>query len=478
VAGKTNGHGEAERRLLEGELDRARFLRLIGAGATLPFVPASLTAFGARPSSAQTAGPEILSQEGKYPIGVWSPPPPAETTVARYAEIANAGFNFVIGGNGVNRGATKDDPTDLHGLALDASAATSLRFLITDNILQNAIEGEVSPDRKDAVTKRIERLLGDYGARPALAGLNLYDEPNSRLFGILAYAMGELERLAPQELPYVNVWPSYAAPRALGARTHGKYLNRYFSAVNPPLLSFDHYPLLSKGITSDYFYNWAVIRNFSRRFGVPSWGFIQSVGFYGPRIGLARRRKPNEHELFWQINVALTYGAKGLQYFTYWTPVDPQIQFGPALIDENGRFTDLYYSAQRANDYLAKVGKKLLSLKSESVVHARVKRLPRGAQPFKADNWVRAVGGSPVILGRFSNPDAATEQYLLVVNRSSANASISQLTMSDSVSEVYKLNIETGEFGVDPVDLQGTPPRVLRVELGPGRARLYRLRTT
>jgi hypothetical protein len=477
LADKTNGYGEAERRLLERELDRARFLRLIGAGATLQFVPASLAA---RPSEAQAiATPEILSEEGEYPIGVWTPPPPSETTPARYGEIAAAGFNFVIGGNGVTTGPTPNDPdTDLHQRALDAAVANNLRFLITDNILQNAVNGEVSPNRQRDVTQRIERLLERYGLSPALAGLNLYDEPNSRLFSILGYAKGELQKLAPEQLPYVNVWPSHTAPRALGARTYKKYLNRYFSTVSPPLLSFDHYPLLSKGITSDYFYNWSVIRNFSRQFGVPSWGFIQSVGFDGRRVGLARRRTPDKNEIFWQINVGLAYGAKGIQYFTYWTPDDPKTKFNDALVTRNGQLTPRYEYATEANDYLMKVGKKLLSLKSESVVHARVKRLPRGAQPFKADFWVRAVGGNPIILGRFSNPDAATEQYLLVVNRSSANASISQLTMSDSVTEVYELNTETGEFGLDPVDLQGTPPRVLRVELGPGRARLYRLRTT
>jgi hypothetical protein len=476
VADETNGYRGTGERLFRREMDRARFLRLIGAGATLPFIP---TALGARPSEAQaTPTPEILSEEGEYPIGVWTPPPPSKTTRARYGEIAAAGFNFVIGGNGVTSGPTPDDPTDLHQRALDAAAANNLRFLITDNILQNAVNGEISPDRQEDVTKRIERLLKRYGPSPAMAGLNMYDEPNSRLFGILAHARRELQRLAPGELPYVNVWPSYAAPRALGARTYRRYVNRYLNTVSPPLLSFDHYPLLSKGITSDYFFNWAVIRNFSREFGVPSWGFIQSVGFDGRRVGLARRRTPDKNEIFWQINVGLAYGARGIQYFTYWTPDDPKTKFNDALITRNGEFTPRYRYATEANDYLKKVGKKLLPLKSESVVHARVKRLPRGAQPFKADNWVRAVGGSPVILGRFSNPDAATEQYLLVVNRSSAKTAITQLTMSDSVSKVYKLNIKTGEFGLDPVNLQGSPPRILRVKLGPGRATLYRLQTS
>jgi hypothetical protein len=130
-------------------------------------------------------------------------PAPGKTRKGRYAEIARAGFNFVIGGNGVTS-------TDLHGRALKA-AANGLRYVITDAILQNAINGEVSRDRRQAVSKRLKRLVGEHGGHPALAGFNLYDEPKSRLFGVLGHARRELKRLAPGELAYVNLWPSYAA---------------------------------------------------------------------------------------------------------------------------------------------------------------------------------------------------------------------------------------------------------------------------
>jgi hypothetical protein len=131
-------------------------------------------------------------------------PAPGKTRKERYAEIARAGFNFVIGGNGVTS-------TDLHGRALKAAAANGLRYVITDAILQNAINGEVSRDRRQAVSKRLKRLVGEHGGHPALAGFDLYDEPKSRLFGVLGHARRELKRLAPGELAYVNLWPSYAA---------------------------------------------------------------------------------------------------------------------------------------------------------------------------------------------------------------------------------------------------------------------------
>jgi hypothetical protein len=502
VAERTNGSGGPED-LLRGRLDRARFLRLLGAGAGLSMFPISLAAL-AGPAGAQTFGLPISGEE--YPIGVWWPPPPEpppdKTLTEYYAEIAAAHFNFVIGGNGVANDT--DNPP-----ALDAAADNGLRFLLTDarlrslirdgngttqtssresatpGIMQSLVEQEEGPGPEfraaavsgDEVKQRVQYLVETYSTPtyPAFAGINIYDEPKTSMFGLVNAAEEELRTSAPDELPYVNVWPSYAFPSALGARDYRTYLERYFAEVNPPLLSFDHYPLLKEGITSDYFYNWAVIRNFALRSGVPSWGFVQSVGFDSSEAGLSRRRKPNEQEILWQVNAGLAYGAKGIQYFTYWTPDsqpgDP-IQFGQALISLDGQQTALYGYAQRVNAYLKVVGKVLLPLISESVVHAQERRLPRGTKPFRGDGYVREVSGSPVILSRFQKA-GTTDRYLLVVNRVSANTARTRLTMGGAVSRVSRLNTTTGGF--DPVRLWGRPRRDLVLTIPPGGARLYLL---
>ncbi|MDD9350621.1 MAG: hypothetical protein PV363_17680, partial [Mumia sp.] len=51
----------------------------------------------ARAASATTGGP--IMNDGRFPIGLFWPPPPTETTVERYREIAEAGFTYVHGGN-------------------------------------------------------------------------------------------------------------------------------------------------------------------------------------------------------------------------------------------------------------------------------------------------------------------------------------------------------------------------------------------
>ncbi len=513
-------NGEKHGDVLNDGISRARFLKLAGLGAGLSLFPGSL--FSAGPGVAQAfGGPEILS-DARYPIAAWWPPPPVPRddpndprpdnvrTNELYAAISGAGFNAVLGGNGVANDRANN-------LALEACAINELRLVLADQKLRNAIDGVATPAAQgqeepqsalqaiteqdssqdlqaqaaadpETVNQRIQALHTLFGNDPALAGLLLYDEPGRSLFGTLRQAKNEVERVfGDGELPYVNVWPSHASPRyALEAEGYTDYLerymneNRYPSAVDPPVLSFDHYPLLAdEKTTPDFFYNHAVIRNFARRFGVPSWGFVQSMGFDGSNVGLGRRRSPDEAEIFWQINVALAYGVKGIQYFTYWTPEDNEVKFGNALITRAGEQTPIYGYATRANEFLRKVGDVLLPLTSASVTHFGEKRLPRGAKPFRGDAYVKAASGSPAILGSFSDPSDPTARYVLVVNRSPNQASRTRLTISGTAKSVERFDpsIEAPADPFVPQPLAGDPPRFLTAISDPGRAVLYRLRT-
>jgi hypothetical protein len=521
-----------DRGVFDGGVSRARFLKLAGLGAGLSLFPGSL--FSANAAGAQAAGrPEILT-DARYPIAAWWPPPPVENTGTReaqqastnvlYADLAGAGFNVAIGGNGVgNERANR--------LALTACEDNDLRLVLADADLSNAIEGTATAaqgaqaegqeepegvlqtlteqdSRQDlqaqaaanrsTITQRLQEIYSGiegrpgFGERPGLAGILLYDEPGRTQFADLRFAKQEVEKIfGPDELPYVNVWPSYANPKsAFEAESYTDYLERYMnqkrypnSAVAPPMLSFDHYPLLADGRTTpDFFYNHAVIRNFVQRFGVPSWGFVQSMDFVG--LGLEVRR-PDEAEIFWQINVALAYGVKGIQYFTYWTPADTDVRFGTALIERTGertgRKTDLYDSAARANEFLLKVGGVLLPLNSASVTHFGERRLPRGAKAFQGNSYVKAASGDAAILGFFVDPRDPAARYLLVVNRSPKKPATTRLTVSSTVTSVERFDPSFGEtdegaFVQQPLPVG--PPRFFTASSDAGRANLYRLRTT
>src|SRR5215217_1917858 len=97
-----NASHDLGRSLLEQKLSRLRFIRLVGTGVGISFMPALLGGLGGASSATTltTGRPTTFSGE-EYPIGLWSPPPPRQPTEERYQEIAAAGFTFVVGGNGI-----------------------------------------------------------------------------------------------------------------------------------------------------------------------------------------------------------------------------------------------------------------------------------------------------------------------------------------------------------------------------------------
>jgi hypothetical protein len=367
-----------------------------------------------------------------------------------------------------------------------------MQYMIEQDDPAPAPDGTVSDlalsDLQQKIRERVQYLRDRYAPPemstdyPALAGINLFDEPSKKVFGRLKFAKIEVsDRFADdRDLPYANFLPSYAARGRMGTRTYGEYLDLYLKGVRPPLLSFDHYPLsMQNRITPDYFSNWAAIRSRALKYRIPSWIFIQSVDFRGTVISPPRRR-PNKAELYWQVNVSLAYGAKGIQYFTYWTPDDyvkgnMTLQYGEALISrETGQPTQTYDRAREVNEYLRKVGKQLLPLTSEAVMHTGVKKPKPGVQPFKANNYVKAVSGDRVILGKFRGTEEEPERYFLVVNHSLAELADTELTLTGSVTKVSRFDVATGNYIVLTTP-EGTPLRNLSLVLEPGRAELYKL---
>ena len=111
-----------------------------------------------------------------------------------------------------------------------------------------------------------------------------------------------------------------------------------------------------------------------------------------------------------------------------------------------------------------------------TVMHTGIKKPRPGVQPFKAGGGVKAVSGSPVILGRFFQDSFRdTERYLLVTNRSLAAPASTRLTVSDAVVGVSEFDTGTDPGTYDPVTLEGTTSRSFQVELEAGRAKLYRI---
>ncbi|NIK57854.1 hypothetical protein [Kribbella shirazensis] len=441
---------------------------LLGAGATA--LTAAATTAGTTTASAATASavpadlavpsPDTLPLTGgpDFPIGLFWPPHPYASTATRFAEIKNAGFDFVISGNYAGDGNIFQYQL---GLARDAG----LKMLISDDIqIRNMARWfSISDTTTDflSVTPAEARELytrarNAYGPFSSLAGFNFYDEPGAGWFPTLAKALAISRELAPQLLPYINLFPS----------DDPAYYRSFVDVVKPSLISFDRYPLLSEGREdANYFHNWAIVRDAALHGDIPSWVFIQTLAYHNHRV-------PTAAELLWQVNISLAYGAKGIQYFTYWTPEAARGEgFGPALITVDGERTSRYYAAKEINTtWLHQVGRELKPLVSETVQHVNETPLPNGTVGFTPTNLVSAVAGSPVVIGTFRARDTtSTDRWLLVANRSHSARSRAVLTLNEQT---------VGSVGVFHAGRQTyVPQRVAPVEvsLAPGAATLVKL---
>ena len=443
-----------------------------GAAAVASAGPAAATASGAAVASgsagasaaARTAAipsPDTLPLTGgpEFPIGLFWPPHPYASTAARFKEIKDAGFDFVISGNYAGDG-------NIFQYQLNLARTAGLQMLISDDIqIRNMSRWfSISDNPADFLTitpaearEFYTRARDAYGPYSSLAGFNFYDEPGPGWFGALAKTLAVSRELAPQLLPYINLFPS----------DDPAYYRDFVDIVKPSLVSFDRYPLLSEGREdANYFHNWSIVRDAALRGDVPAWVFIQTLAYNG-------HREPTAAELLWQVNISLAYGAKGIQYFTYWTPEAARGEgFGPALITVDGKRTSRYYAAQKINTtWLHQVGRELKPLVSETVVHANESPLPNSAVGFTPTDLVTGISGQSVVVGTFRSRDAAVkDRWLLVANRShSASAKATVSVNPDKVYGVEVFQPISKKFG-------GARGSGVPVNLAPGAATLLQLK--
>ncbi|MFN8641472.1 MAG: hypothetical protein U0802_07380 [Candidatus Binatia bacterium] len=381
-----------------------------------------------RPIVSEWAAPFVLT--------FWCGPPLPIIDDARMAQVADAGFTTV----GAPCEGDLDEAGNRRLLAL--AERHGLRVWVADHRLYAAAAG--APDAA-ALTAAVAQAYRD---APALDGYVVADEPTVDDFPRLAAVVAALGQADAARLAYVNLLPDYVPPANLGAVSYADYLEQFVATVRPRALSVDYYPFGEHRDRSTFFANLAALRETALRHDLPFLWIMLAMP-HGPY------RDPTESELAWQAFHALAYGARGVSYFTYWTPPPGDWQHRRGLI-ENGQPTARYGEAQRLNRQLRAVGDALGGWRSLAVADSRgevAAPLPIGP--------LQAVDGGDFTIGFFG--DGAGGIAALLVNRDYRAAATATLRLRD---------------GAPPPELlsaQGwRPMAALALPLDPGGARLLR----
>ena len=319
--------------------------------------------------TAQAQGKSDRWVQDRFAIGFWVDPPKDQITDARYKEIAEANFTFVLGNYG---------PQNEKDVAKQLALCEKYGMVAIVN-------GDL---------KKPEKLADASNCW----GYHLVDEPGAGAIPDIKNRVEIIRKNRPGKLAYFNLLPDYASAAQLGVATYDEYISRFAEETKCDLLCMDYYPMMTPTVDGrdGYCGNLEVMRKYSLKHKIPFWNFFNAMP-YGPQ------HDPTESQLRWQIYTSLAYGAKGVLYFCYWTPRGDEFPKGGAIITAEGQRTRHYDQAKRINAGIKNLGPTLMKLTSLKVI--RIKPTDDSATVLEKSPIKSISPGGDYMVGVFKHHD-------------------------------------------------------------------------
>lgn len=289
----------------------------------------------------------LVDKTASIPIIGWYGIPDNETNVQRYQQMKDAGFT--------------------HNITFFKNLENLVKALKVANEVGMKIIASC-PEIRSKTEATIKQLM----SYPALAGYYIVDEPSIRDFQTLKKTVQTIRSIDEQHPCYINLFPNYAGEYFLGTKSYEEYVSEFVKEIPVQVLSFDHYPVQTQGLRPEFFDNLEHIARVAKESGKPFWAFSLAVAHADYPI-------PTVAELRLQNFSNLAYGAKALQYFTYWTPTDPSWDFNNAPVTRGGQLTDVYEKVKQLNKEIKGVSAVFKNSKVVSVYHTG-STVPKGTK--------------------------------------------------------------------------------------------------
>ena len=340
---------------------------------------------------AQPTKPHVYTNPtpGQLPILGWCSLIGHQVTHERYLEMAEAGFNISF---------SLIYTIEETRVALDAAKDSGVKVLV--------LAGEMGDQIEDIV-----KMAKDH---PSTAGYFLRDEPTAESFPELSEVAKRIRAIDDEKLLYLNLFPNAVAPHHLQTKSYADYVRRFIKEVGLGMVSFDHYPVSVEGFNGEredmYYSNLEDIARETKRAGVPFWAFALATAHDTFPV-------PTREALRLQIFSNLAYGAQGIQYFTYTTPLgNTQWNFHNGPIDENDQRSDVYYLVKELNERVQSLSHVWLGAEVVSLGHTG-KRIPQGTKRIKSlPKGIINIdsNGIGLLVSHLKN---GRKEYMMVVNR-------------------------------------------------------------
>jgi len=301
---------------------------------------------------------------------------------------------------------------------LDSVAAAGLTCFVSDPRASGYDWEKMPPDAE--LRGKIADLAKEVGAKPALLGFYLRDEPHAALMPGMGKVADMLHAAVPNAWPYVNLFPYRVSADRLGTPDYDTYVRMLVDTIHQPFLSYDNYSLVNGEMLDYFFTNLEIVRRLGLETKTPFWNCILANSHFN-------YMEPSDATFNIQVYSTLAYGGRGIQYFTY---VSPEIgNYRLAAIDQFGNKTATWDMLRRINNQIHALAPVMTQLRSMGVYH--YPEPPQQGQPLAASRLLKAVRmrqsgmvRSPAqarfLVGEFE--DAQGKPYFMIVNKDLANS--------------------------------------------------------
>lgn len=291
----------------------------------------------------------------------------------------------------------------------------------TSSMLQNLDAADKASIKlfiySDSLMLHPEKVINKIKNHPAFYGTFVADEPPVKDFPMISWRIEGIKEFDKKGKFYVNLFPNYASNDQLDTHSYADYLAKFVKTVPIEFISFDYYPIKNNSIDFSWYKNLEDIRNLAKSLNKPFWGFANSTIFQA-------YKQPTLAGLKLQQFGNLLYGAKGIQYFTYWT-VDKEYRlknnFQYSIVYEDGTPTPTYDLVKKLNMQIHNLAWIFANGDVKKVYHdgniipkgtTKLKNLPNDFSLFNETN-------QSVLI---SYLETAQDKFVIVQNKSLTNS--------------------------------------------------------
>jgi hypothetical protein len=380
-----------------------------------------------------------------FPLTAWNGPDSTLLTRETFQDIKDCGFTLNFSGY------LKRE----HNIeALELADSVGLKLIIWDERIQSFLLGQ------DSTLAAMDSVVSDYSEFSSFWGYFISENPNRDDFERVAVLVRALQERDPGHRTYVKLLSADSSPEELGAVDYNSYISQYLELVKPDILNFFDVPTFKSPVK--YYQSLKIIRTKSIQKNVPFWAFVFAAN-------TSEYAYPNLGYLRFVLYSSFIYGAKGIQYYTYYEPDENHSDISSVLIDSEGNPTSLYTKMQKLNTRVEQVGEILYPLKSVGVFHSDP--VPAGAQPFKPTLPIYHIRGDSIVVGFFTGKK---KTYALLLNKNYERGTFIDVFFSQNVSRVVQLS-ENDRTRSDLMLFEDSGEKYCSLLLKAGEGRLLRL---